>query len=293
MLSDILKKSRFSEKSDYRIKEKQFTMEFQNAINFNDKTGFICDMDGVIYHGNQVLPGVAEFIQWLQDEKKEYLFLTNNSGYTPRELNQKLARMGLDVPEEHFYTSALATAAFLKEQAPGCSVFAIGETGLLNALYDAGITMNDVNPDYVVVGEGRAYSLDSLTKATNLVLGGAKLIGANSDVSGPIENGIAPACRALVAPIEMATGTRAYFCGKPNPLMMRTGLRLLNCHSADAVMVGDRMDTDVISGMESGMSTVLVLSGVSTMNTLKTFAYRPTVVLNGVGDIVTTARAMK
>ena len=172
-------------------------------------------------------------------------------------------------------------------------MFAIGEAGLLNALYDAGITMNDVNPDYVVVGEGRAYSLDSLTKATNLVLGGAKLIGANSDVSGPIENGIAPACRALVAPIEMATGTRAYFCGKPNPLMMRTGLRLLNCHSADAVMVGDRMDTDVISGMESGMSTVLVLSGVSTMDTLKTFAYRPTVVLNGVGDIVTMAQDMK
>lgn len=163
--------------------------------------------------------------------------------------------MGLDVTEEHFYTSALATAAFLRDQAPGCSVFAIGEAGLLNALYDAGITMNDVNPDYVVVGEGRSYSLDTLTKATNLVWKGAKLIGANSDVSGPIENGIVPACRALVAPIEMATGTQAYFCGKPNPLMMRTGLRMLHCHSAEAVMVGDRMDTDVISGMESGMST--------------------------------------
>ncbi|MDY3282178.1 HAD-IIA family hydrolase [Dysosmobacter sp.] len=259
-------------------------------LDFNDKRGFICDMDGVIYHGNQILPGVAEFIQWLQEEGKEYLFLTNNSGYTPRELRQKLARMGLEVPEEHFYTSALATAAFLKEQAPGCSVFAIGEAGLLNALYDAGITMNDVNPDYVVVGEGRSYSLDTLTKATNLVLGGARLIGANSDVSGPIENGIAPACRALVAPIEMATGTQAYFCGKPNPLMMRTGLRLLNCHSGDAVMVGDRMDTDVVSGMESGMATVLVLSGVSTPETLKTYAYRPTAVLNGVGDIVRLAR---
>ena len=176
----------------------------KSVIDFNEKKGFICDMDGVIYHGNQILPGVPEFIQWLHDEKKEYLFLTNNSGYTPRELNQKLARMGLDVPEEHFYTSALATAAFLKEQAAGCSAFVIGEAGLLNALYDVGITMNDVNPDYVVVGEGRSYSLDTLTKATNLVLKGAKLIGANSDVSGPIENGIAPACRALVAPIEMA-----------------------------------------------------------------------------------------
>lgn len=253
--------------------------------------GFICDMDGVIYHGNQILPGVPEFIDWLYREKKQFLFLTNNSGYTPKELQQKLARMGLDVSEEHFYTSALATAAFLKEQAPGCSVYAIGEAGLLNALYDAGITMNDVNPDYVVIGEGKAYSLDTLTKATNLVMKGAKLIGANSDLSGPIENGIAPACRALVAPIEMATGKQAYFCGKPNPLMMRTGLRLLGCHSAEAVMVGDRMDTDVISGLESGMSTILVLSGVSTRETLKTYAYRPSMVLDGVGDIVKAAEA--
>ena len=268
-------------------------MEQFSNIDFNAIKGFICDMDGVIYHGNQILPGVREFIQWMQDENKEYLFLTNNSGYTPRELNQKLARMGLDVPEEHFYTSALATAAFLRQQAPGCSVFAIGEAGLLNALYDAGVTMNDVNPDYVVVGEGRAYSLDTLTKATNLVMNGAKLIGANSDVSGPIENGIAPACGALVAPIEMATGRKAYFCGKPNPLMMRTGLRMLHCHSAEAVMVGDRMDTDVISGMESGMSTVLVLSGVSTRETIKTYAYRPSMVLNGVGDIVSLARGEK
>ena len=260
-------------------------MEQFSNIDFNAIKGFICDMDGVIYHGNQILPGVREFIQWMQDENKEYLFLTNNSGYTPRELNQKLARMGLDVPEEHFYTSALATAAFLRQQSPGCSVFAIGEAGLLNALYYAGVTMNDVNPDYVVVGEGRAYSIDTLTKATNLVMNGAKLIGANSDVSGPIENGIAPACGALVAPIEMATGRKEYFCGMPNPLMMRTGLRLLGCHSAEAVMIGDRMDTDVISGMESGMSTVLVLSGVSTRETLDTYAYRPSIVLHGVGDI--------
>ena len=262
-------------------------------MDFNSKKGFICDMDGVIYHGNKILPGVPEFINWLKEEKKEYLFLTNNSGYTPRELQQKLARMGLDVPEKHFYTSALATASFLKEQAPGCSVFAIGEAGLFNALYDAGITMNDYNPDYVVIGEGKSYSLESLTKATNLVLKGAKLIGANSDVSGPIENGIMPACGALVSPIEMATGKKAYFCGKPNPLMMRTGLKLLHCHSAEAVMVGDRMDTDVISGLESGMSTVLVLSGVSTKETLNTYGYRPTIVLDGVGDIVRVARENK
>ena len=255
-------------------------------IDFNEKKGFICDMDGVIYHGNRILPGVAEFIKWLHDENKEYLFLTNNSGYTPRELNQKLARMGLDVSEEHFYTSALATAAFLKEQAPGCSVFAIGEAGLLNALYDAGITMNDVNPDYVVVGEGRSYSLDTLTKATNLVLGGAKLIGANSDVSGPIEEGIAPACRALIAPVEMATGKQAYFCGKPNPLMMRTGLRMLHCHSAEAVMVGDRMDTDIVAGIESNIDTVLVLSGVTAKEDIEKFPYRPKYIFSGVGELV-------
>ena len=260
-------------------------------IDFNAKKGFICDMDGVIYHGNCILPGVVEFIDWLQANDKGYLFLTNNSGCTPKELNQKLTRMGLDVPEEHFYTSALATAAFIKEQSPGCSAYVIGEAGLLNALYDAGITMNDVNPDYVIVGEGKAYSLDTLTKATNLVMAGAKLIGANSDISGPIENGIAPACRALIAPIEMATGTQAYFCGKPNPLMMRTGLKILGCHSGEAVMIGDRMDTDVISGMESGMSTVLVMSGISTRKTLEHFAYRPTMVLDGVGDIVKLAGA--
>jgi len=260
------------------------------TINFNEIKGFICDMDGVIYHGNKILPGVVEFIEWLQTENKEFLFLTNNSNCTPRELQQKLARMGLNVSEDHFYTSALATATFLKDQAPNCSVYAIGEAGLHNALYDKGITMNDVNPDYVVVGEGKTYSLDTLTKATNLVLNGAKLIGANSDVSGPMENGIAPACGALVAPIEIATGTHAYFCGKPNPLMMRTGLKLLKCHSAEAVMIGDRMDTDIISGLESGMSTVLVLSGVTTEETLKTYAYRPSLVLNGVGDIVKLAK---
>ena len=161
-------------------------------IDFNAKKGFLCDMDGVIYHGNHILPGAAEFIHWLQDTHKEYLFLTNNSGMTPRELHQKLGRMGLDVPEEHFYTSALATAAFLADQTPGCSVYALGEAGLLNALYDRGITMNDVNPDYVVIGEARAYSLDTLTKATNLVLAGAKLIGANSDTCGPIGRGYRP-----------------------------------------------------------------------------------------------------
>lgn len=262
-------------------------------MNFNEKKAFICDMDGVIYHGNILLPGVSSFIEWLKQEEKEYLFLTNNSGCTPRELHQKLWRLGLDVPEERFYTSAQATAAFLHDQKENASAYVIGEAGLMNALYEVGITMNEINPDYVVVGEGKSYSLETLTKATNLVLKGAKLIGANWDVTGPIENGIAPACRALIAPIEMATETKAYFCGKPNPLMMRTGLKMLGCHSAEAVMIGDRMDTDVITGLESGMSTVLVLSGISTLETLQQYAYRPSVVLAGVGDIVEIARAAK
>ena len=251
----------------------------------DSKQGFICDMDGVIYHGNRLLPGAKEFVQWLNDNEKNYLFLTNSSERSPRELSQKLARLGLDVGEEHFYTSAIATASFLATQKPGGSAYIIGEAGLINAMYAHGFTMNDVNPDYVVIGEARAYSLDTLTKATNLVLAGAKLIGANSDTCGPTDEGIAPACRALIAPVEIATGKQAYFCGKPNPLMMRTGLRMLGCHSGEAVMIGDRMDTDVISGMESGMSTVLVLSGVSTRATLDEFAYRPSVVLDGVGDI--------
>ncbi len=260
-------------------------------INFNEKKGFLCDMDGVIYHGNQILPGVKEFVEWLQAEGKEYLFLTNGSGYTRRELQQKLERMGLEVPEEHFYTSALATASFLKEQAPGCSAYVIGEAGLYNALYEAGIIMNDCDPDYVVIGEAKSYTLETLTKATNLVMNGAKLIGANSDTSTPIEGGIAPACSALVAPIEIATGKKAYYCGKPNPLMMKKGLRLLGCHSEEAVLVGDRMDTDIVAGTETGVSTVLVLSGVSTMETLDTYAYRPTMVLDGVGEIVKAAKS--
>ena len=258
-----------------------------------EKKGFICDMDGVIYHGNRLLPGVTDFVAWLQRENKSFLFLTNSSERSPLELQQKLARMGLEIGEEHFYTSALATARFIASQKPHASAYVIGAPGLVGALYEAGIVMNDVDPDYVIVGETASYNYEVITKAVRLVLNGARLIATNSDLTGPTEFGIAPACRALIAPIEMATGKQAYFCGKPNPLMMRTGLKMLNCHSAEAVMVGDRMDTDVISGMESGMSTVLVLSGVSTRETLRTYAYRPSIVLDGVGDIAAMARAEK
>ena len=258
-----------------------------------NKSTFISDMDGVIYHGNKLLPGASDFVDWLNEHKKKFLFLTNSSERTPRELAEKLSRLGIQVDETHFYTSALATADFLAKQHPGCSAFVIGEAGLYNALYEKGISMNDSSPDYVVVGETRTYSLERIEKAVQLVFNGAKLIGTNPDMTGPTEHGIVPATGALISPIELATRRKAYFVGKPNPLMMRTGLKKLNCHSGEAVMVGDRMDTDVISGMESGMSTVLVLSGVSTRETLKTYAYRPSIVLDGVGDIAAMARREK
>ena len=249
------------------------------------KKGFICDMDGVIYHGNKILPGVREFVSWLTEKKKNYLFLTHSGQYTPQELQQKLARMGLDVDESHFYTSALATACFLDSQAPGCSAYVVGEHGIMNALYDKGITYNDVNPDYVVVGEASTYNLEQITKAIRLVNDGAKLIGTNPDLTAPVEAGIVPACRALIAPVELATGKSAYFVGKPNPLMMRTGLRMLGVHSENAVLYGDRMDTDIIAGIETGLDTVLVLSGVSTRKTCDQYPYRPDFILNGVGEI--------
>ena len=249
------------------------------------KQGFICDMDGVIYHGNRLLPGVVEFLEWLKKNNKNYLFLTNSGQYTPKELHQKLKRMGLDVEESHFYTSALATAQFLNTQAPGGSAYVMGEHGVLNALYEVGITYNDVDPDYVVVGEASTYNLEMITKAIRLVNAGARLIGTNYDLTGPTEHGIAPACRALLAPIELATGKQAYYVGKPNPLMMRTGLKLLGVHSQDAAIVGDRMDTDIVAGIESGLDTVLVLSGVTAREDLKLFPYRPRIVLNGVGEI--------
>ena len=257
------------------------------------KKGFICDMDGVIYHGNRLLPGVKEFVDWLYAEKKHFLFLTNSSERSPKELQQKLGRMGLEVDESHFYTSAQATARFIRSQAPGCSAYVVGGAGLIMALHDEGITMNDVDPDYVIIGEGNTYNYENILKAVRLVMRGAKLIGTNSDLTGPSEDGIVPACRAMISPIELATGKTAYFIGKPNPLMMRTGLRrretILGVHSEEAVMIGDRMDTDIVAGIETGLDTVLVLSGVTDRNDIKKFPYRPRLVLNGVGEIPAAA----
>ena len=251
-----------------------------------EKQGFISDMDGVIYHGDRLLPGVKDFVKWLKKEKKHFLFLTNSSERTPRELQEKLHRMGIDVDRNVFYTSALATAQFLSSQHPKGTAFIIGEAGLINAMYNVGYTMNNIDPDYVVVGDTRNYSYEKLEQAVNLVIKGAKLIGTNPDVSGPVENGIAPSTKALISPIELATGKQAYFVGKPNPLMMRIALRRLGVRREDSIIVGDRMDTDIIAGIESEIDTLLVLSGISSVDTIKDFPYKPKFVMNRVGDIV-------
>ena len=251
-----------------------------------NKVGFICDMDGVIYHGSRILDGVPEFLSWLINSEKKFVFLTNSSERTPHELSMKLGRMGLDISPDHFYTSAMATAEFLSSQKPDSTAYVIGEAALTKALYDRKIYMNDVNPDYVVVGETRSYSFEKIEKAIDLVLKGAKLIGTNPDITGPTERGIMPATGALIAPIEIATGRKAYFVGKPNPLMLRHGLKKLDCHSADIAFIGDRMDTDIIAGIESNVDTVLVLSGVTKMEDIDRFPYRPKYILNSVKDLV-------
>ena len=254
--------------------------------NILNKEGFICDMDGVIYHGNRLLPGAAEFVSWLIDNNKKFIFLTNSPERTPHELSMKLARMGLEVSPDHFYTSAMATAAFLSAQSPGCTAYVIGEAALSKALYDKGIYMNDVNPDYVVVGETRTYCFEKIEKAIALVNAGAKLIGTNPDTVGVTARGIMPATGSLVAPIEIATGQKAYFVGKPNPVMIRHGLKRLGCHSEDIAFIGDRMDTDIIAGIESNVDTILVLSGVTAREDIGNFPYRPKYIFNGVGDIL-------
>ena len=253
-----------------------------------NKKAFICDMDGVIYHGNRIIPHVPKFMKWLRDNGKDFLFLTNSSERSPRELAQKLGRMGLSVDEKHFYTSALATASFLASQCNGGSVYVIGEPGLTYALYEAGFSMNDINPDYVVFGETRSLNYEKIEKAVRLVMNGAKLIGTNSDLTAPSENGIIPACRALISSIEMTTGQNAYFVGKPNPLMMRHALKQLGCHRVEAAIIGDRMDTDIVAGIESELDTVLVLSGVTTLEGINAFPYRPKYVLRDVGEIAGT-----
>lgn len=247
---------------------------------------YLIDMDGVLVHGSDMIPGANEFINRLIEKQAKFLVLTNNPIYTPRDLNARLKRLGLEVPPEAIYTSSLATAQFLHSQRPNGTVYAIGEAGLTTALHDVGYTITDVNPEYVVLGETRMLSYQQLTQAVRCVADGARFIATNPDVAGPGDGGLVPACGAIAAMIAAATGVQPYFVGKPNPLMMRTALRTINAHSEESVMVGDRMDTDIIGGTGSGLETILVLTGVTKREEIERFPYRPTQVVDSVADIV-------
>jgi NagD protein len=255
------------------------------AGEWDDVEHYLMDMDGVLVRGAVPIPGAAEFIERLRARGKPFLILTNNSLYTPRDLQARLARAGLRVPEEALFTSALATAQFLHLQAPGGTAYVIGEAGLTTALYDVGYILTEHEPDYVVLGETMSYSFQRLTQAIRLVAAGARFIATNPDVAGPVEEGLVPATGAVAALVAAATGVRPYFVGKPNPLMMRSALRHLGAHSEGAVMIGDRMDTDIVAGTEAGMRTILVLSGVTRREQVGRFPYRPTLVCESVAAI--------
>ncbi|HEU4324107.1 MAG TPA: HAD-IIA family hydrolase [Roseiflexaceae bacterium] len=246
---------------------------------------YLIDMDGVLVRGSQPIPGANEFLQRLQAAGAKFLVLTNNSLYTPRDLQVRLQRTGLDVPPDAIYTSAMATAQFLHSQHPGGSAFVIGEAGLTTALHDIGYVITDQRPEYVVLGETTTYSFERITVAMRLVAAGARFIATNPDVSGPGDGGLVPATGAVAALIAAATGVTPYYVGKPNPLMMRTALWQLGAHSEESVMIGDRMDTDIIVGTESGLETVLVLTGVTRREDVARFPYRPTYIVNSVADI--------
>jgi NagD protein len=246
---------------------------------------YLMDMDGVILRGTTLIPGAAEFVQHLRAQEIPFLILTNNSLYTPRDLQVRLFSMGLDVPPEAIFTSALATAQFLHSQRPGGRAYTIGESGLTTALHNTGYILTDQDPEYVVLGETTAYSFDRITRAIRFVAAGARFIATNPDVMGPGEGGIVPATGAVAALISAATGVKPYYVGKPNPLMMRTALHTLNAHSEDSVMIGDRMDTDIVAGLESGLRTILVLTGVTTKEQVERFPYRPTWVRESIADV--------
>jgi NagD protein len=244
------------------------------------------DMDGVLVHEESAIPGADRFLARLRELELPFLVLTNNSIYTPRDLSARLRASGLEVPEESIWTSALATARFLQEQRPGGSAFVIGESGLTTALHEAGYTLTERNPDYVVLGETRVYSFGRITQGIRLIAGGARFIATNPDATGPTPDGPLPATGSVAALISRATGVAPYFVGKPNPLMMRTALNTLDAHSESTAMIGDRMDTDVVSGLEAGLRTFLVLSGVTTRGEAERFPYRASRIVDSVADLV-------
>jgi NagD protein len=247
---------------------------------------YLMDMDGVLVRGRTAIPGAGEFITRLNAQKIPYLVLTNNPIYTPRDLSHRLQTAGLSVPEDRIFTSALATARFLQAQLPNGKAYVIGESGLTDAIHRVDYVITDHEPDYVVLGETHGYNYTNITRAVRLVSAGARFVATNPDASGPSEEGLVPACGAMAALIEKATGVAPFFVGKPNPLMMRSALNFLGVHSEDTVMIGDRMDTDIVSGVNSGMETILVLTGVTRREEVERFPYRPTFVADSIADVL-------
>ncbi|HEX6500737.1 MAG TPA: HAD-IIA family hydrolase [Micromonosporaceae bacterium] len=247
---------------------------------------WLTDMDGVLVHEGQPVPGAPEFIGRLRESGKPFLVLTNNSIYTPRDLHARLSRMGFDVPEHRIWTSALATAQFLQNQRPDGTAYVIGEAGLTTALHAVGYILTDHQPDYVVLGETRTYSFEAITTAIRLINNGARFIATNPDATGPSNEGALPACGSVAALISKATGVEPYFVGKPNPMMMRSALNTIEAHSETTAMIGDRMDTDVLCGLEAGLETILVLTGISQLTDVDRFPYRPSRVVNSVADLI-------
>jgi NagD protein len=246
---------------------------------------FLMDMDGVLVHEEQAIPGASRFIKALREAGLPFLVLTNNSLYTPRDLAARLGRAGIELPPDHIWTSALATAQLLSDQRPGGSAYVIGEAGLTTALHQVGYTLTERDPDYVVLGETRTYSFEAITRAIRLIQGGARFIATNPDPTGPSPTGVLPATGSVAALIATATRVQPYFVGKPNPLMMRSALRAIDAHSETTVMIGDRMDTDIVAGLEAGLETVLVLTGISSRADVERFAYRPSRIIESVGDL--------
>jgi NagD protein len=247
---------------------------------------YMTDMDGVLLRGQKMIPGADRFIARLQEQGVPYLVLTNNPMYTPRDLAHRLDAIGLSVPAENIFTSAMATAYFLDSQRPDGTAFVIGESGLTQAVHNVGYVITDMSPDYVVLGDTTNYNYEMLTKAIRLINDGARFVATNPDLYGPTEVGMVPACGAVAALIEKATGKAPFFVGKPNPLMMRMALNYLGAHSEETMMIGDRMDTDIVAGVESGMMTTLVLTGVTGVDDVEKYPYRPGQVLDSIADLV-------
>ncbi|MDX6380667.1 MAG: 5-nucleotidase [Rubrobacteraceae bacterium] len=262
-----------------------FEEEVRVAVDRSQPKNYFIDMDGVLMRGAAPIPGAAGFIDRLVERGAKYLLLTNNSLYTPRDLRLRLEKSGLTVPTESIYTSALATAQFLDSQNSEGTAFVIGESGLTTALHEVGYTFTDTDPNYVVVGETSSYSFERIARAIRLIAAGARFVVTNPDVAGPSESGLIPATGAVAALMSSASGVRPYFVGKPNPLMMRSALNAIDAHSEDSVMIGDNMDTDVIMGIESGLETVLVLSGVTRLEDVERYSYGPSRIVESVAEI--------